>query len=255
MPPAPVARAARRGSRTTSSASPASGAQVEQADRGRQVGGGDVAALGRGAHRVVEPQPGVPQRVPEPLGQRRRPASAGRARPSCSSTRSRSLAGPASPRARLPTAASATPSARCRRVGVPAGSASPGGGQGRLDQVGERPRRCRAGRTGPRARALASAGPGPGPERSATSIAVVSAAPWAAGRGPPASWSPVVVARRRVGRGPRSGRPDAGRVRSRSAVRWLRARRPRARRCGPGRRRRPGPSRPCRRRSGRSGRS
>ena len=43
-------------------------------------------------------------------------SAVGRDRPSCSRTRSRSLTGPASPRARLPTAASATPRARAPRV-------------------------------------------------------------------------------------------------------------------------------------------
>ncbi len=55
-------------------------AQVQQAHRGRQVGPGDVPALGRGADRVVQPQLGVPDRVPEAVGQpghlvrRQRPA-------------------------------------------------------------------------------------------------------------------------------------------------------------------------------------
>ncbi len=46
-------------------------AQVEQPDAGREVVAADVPALRRGAHRVVEAHPGVPDRVPEPLGQRR----------------------------------------------------------------------------------------------------------------------------------------------------------------------------------------
>ena len=45
--------------------------QVEQADAGAQLAAGDLGALGRRAYRVVNPDPRVPQRIPERLGQRR----------------------------------------------------------------------------------------------------------------------------------------------------------------------------------------
>ncbi len=51
-------------------------AQVEQADARGQVDRRHLAALVGGAHRVVEPQPRVPQRVPQPLGQGRHPGLA-----------------------------------------------------------------------------------------------------------------------------------------------------------------------------------
>ena len=60
--------------------------EVEQADRRRQVVGGDGPAVGDGADAVVEPHPGVPDRVPEPVGEgadllpRRGRAGGGRAR-------------------------------------------------------------------------------------------------------------------------------------------------------------------------------
>ena len=43
--------------------------QVEQPDPGAQLATGHVGALGRGAHRVVQPHRAVPQRIPEGLGQ------------------------------------------------------------------------------------------------------------------------------------------------------------------------------------------
>ena len=46
-------------------------AQVEQPGAGGEVGGGDLAALLRGAHRVVQAQALVPQRVPDPVGEGR----------------------------------------------------------------------------------------------------------------------------------------------------------------------------------------
>ena len=50
---------------------------VEQAERGLQVVAGDLRGLVDGAHRVVEAQAGVPDRVPDAVGERgrrRRPA-------------------------------------------------------------------------------------------------------------------------------------------------------------------------------------
>ena len=47
------------------------GLQVEQPHRGGQVLGRHLAALRERAHRVVEVEPGVPDRVPEPLRERR----------------------------------------------------------------------------------------------------------------------------------------------------------------------------------------
>ena len=43
--------------------------QVEQADRRREVLGRDGPAVGHGADAVVEPDPGVPDRVPELVGE------------------------------------------------------------------------------------------------------------------------------------------------------------------------------------------
>jgi hypothetical protein len=42
---------------------------LEQAERGAQVGGGDLHGLAGCAHRVVEPDPGIPQGVPQVSGQ------------------------------------------------------------------------------------------------------------------------------------------------------------------------------------------
>ncbi len=44
-------------------------AQVEQSQGGRQVLLGDLAGSAHRAHRVIESDPGIPDRVPEPLGQ------------------------------------------------------------------------------------------------------------------------------------------------------------------------------------------
>ena len=44
-------------------------AQVEQPDAGAELAAGDVGALGRRPDRVVEPDPRVPERIPEPVGQ------------------------------------------------------------------------------------------------------------------------------------------------------------------------------------------
>ncbi len=92
-------------------------AQVEQADGGRQVLGRHLPALragsgpsGRGRGR--RPRSGT--RAARPA---RRGPPALRPRPSCTSSRSRSLHGPASPRPTLPTAPSATPSV-CGRSAV-----------------------------------------------------------------------------------------------------------------------------------------
>ena len=54
--------------------------QVQQADAGAELAAGDVGALGRGTYRVVEPDPAVPERIPDLLGQPvDRPASCRRA--------------------------------------------------------------------------------------------------------------------------------------------------------------------------------
>ena len=94
----------------TSWASPASTPQIQQADPGAQLAAGDVGALGRRTNRVVELDSGVPERIPEVVGERVC-TSRSLPCPSCSSTRSRSDRGPSSRRARLPTPASATPEA------------------------------------------------------------------------------------------------------------------------------------------------
>ena len=44
-------------------------AQIEQADPGAQLLAGDLGALGRRTHRVIQADPRVPQRVPESVGQ------------------------------------------------------------------------------------------------------------------------------------------------------------------------------------------
>ncbi len=44
--------------------------EVEQADGRGEVGGGDLPALGDGADAVVQAHPGVPDGVPDPVGQR-----------------------------------------------------------------------------------------------------------------------------------------------------------------------------------------
>ena len=50
--------------------------KVQQPDGGGEVGGGDVAALRDRADGVVEAQAGVPERVPEPVGERGDPPPA-----------------------------------------------------------------------------------------------------------------------------------------------------------------------------------
>jgi hypothetical protein len=42
---------------------------LEQAEGGAQIGGGDLHGLARGADGVVEPDPGVPERVPQVTGE------------------------------------------------------------------------------------------------------------------------------------------------------------------------------------------
>ena len=90
---------------------------VEQADGGRQVRPGHGPALVDGADAVVELHALVPDRVPEPVGQAGESA-APRARVWWSRTRSKSLSGPPSRRARLPTAARATPPGAGARGGL-----------------------------------------------------------------------------------------------------------------------------------------
>ena len=66
---APVVRQRWPGWRSTTSGSPATQVRSSRPDRRGQVAGGDAAALGHGADAVVEPDAGVPDRVPEPVGE------------------------------------------------------------------------------------------------------------------------------------------------------------------------------------------
>ena len=84
---------------------------VEQADRGRQVARGHGAALVDGADAVVQLYALVPDRVPEPVGQRGEVGGAEGAAV-VQQDEVEVAERPASRRARLPTAASATPSSR-----------------------------------------------------------------------------------------------------------------------------------------------
>jgi hypothetical protein len=43
--------------------------QVEQPDAGAELAAGDLGALGRGPDRVVQLDPAVPQRIPDPVGE------------------------------------------------------------------------------------------------------------------------------------------------------------------------------------------
>ncbi len=160
-----------------------------------------------------------------------RPLTASPRRPSWSRTRSRSLAGPASRRATLPTTASATPSCRSRPLPVSARS-----------QAEARARSTRSARAarrfGPEDR-TASARRSRRRSRGGDAGAV-SSITWKS--------SP------QTGDGPDPPGPGARRVPTRRRGTWITGRLRRARRCARARPRRPGRPRPCRRRSGPSAR-
>ena len=82
---------------------------LQQAQRDPQVAAGDAQRLADGPHRVVQPDAGVPQRVPQLLGDRSMSL-----RPLWTRTRSRSEPGTSSRRPSAPTAINAAP-VRARR--------------------------------------------------------------------------------------------------------------------------------------------
>ena len=189
---------------------------VEQAEPGLDVGRAHRDGLGHRAHRVVEPDAGVPDRVPERVGDRRR--SRGGPRGPARGRGHRAAAAPAGRGCRRRRA-------RCRRYpcavagcpGAASAVASP-----RPRRPGARPARRR---------------PRPPARRGSAPAA-------------PARPARVPLSSMRVGRG--GGLPHHPGRRVRLSERTLRARRPRARRSGRGRSRRSSSPRPCRRRSARS---
>ena len=270
----------------TTSGSPATHCEVEQADRGGQVARGDGAALVDGADRVVELHAGVPDGVPDPVGQSAQVVAAERA--------------PVVQEHEVDVA---------ERTGVTAGEAADGGERDALGGLAVERLRSTPGRAsrgsgwrwrhgGPglrRERRSPWPPPGPGggpPGRSARSsrappcpfdvsereppcYARVRRLPVAcAGRAvrvrPPALLATGAACRAAcrtrhprcppAARGMPRGRRDGARHRDGPGRRtwWLvglRGRRRPALRCGPGRRPRRGRSRSCRHRSGRSGRT
>ena len=113
---------------------------VEQAEEGPEVVGGDAARLGRSAHGVVEPDPGVPDRVPDPVGElgRLRSAWPRRGRPADSRGRCPARAPGGRTRRRRP----ARPRSRDRRR--PSKSA----GEPGVGEIGQCPPPARPGQPG-----------------------------------------------------------------------------------------------------------